>query len=216
MNRPRIVLADDHAILLEGLRELLSSDFEIVGAVGDGRALVEAVEALAPDIAVIDISMPLLNGIESARKLRETRPQVKIVFLTMHKDVGLLKEALRAGGFGYVLKESAAQELIAALRQVVGGRYYISPAISDALGAPISEFKRRVTKSPKDDLTLRQIEVLQLIAEGKSMKEIAAVLSISFKTVEFHKYRMMKKLGLKTSAELIRYAVNLGLVALKQ
>lgn len=211
MQRPRVLLADDHIVLLEGLSELLSSDFEVVGAVNDGRTLLATAKALTPDVAVIDISMPLLNGIEAARRLQEFCPRTKVLFLTMHKDARFLKQALRAGAAGFVLKQSALRELVAAIKQVLDGRHFVSPAIVEVLGVPVPVFLGRVT-GPSDDLTPRQIEVLQLIAEGKSMKEIAAILGIALKTIEFHKYGMMKALGFKTTADLTRYAVKRGLI----
>jgi DNA-binding NarL/FixJ family response regulator len=214
VNRPRVLLADDHVVLLEGLRALLAAEFDVVGAVEDGRALLAAAESSKPDLVVVDISMPLLNGIEAALQLQKSCPRTKIVFLTMHKDAGLLKQALRAGASAYVLKQSAVRELAVAIREALAGRCYISPAIVEVLGVPVPVFlAHRVVHS--DDLTPRQREVLTLVAEGKCLKEIAAILGISVKAAEFHKYRVMKILGLRTTAELTRYAVKYGLVSLE-
>lgn len=208
--RPRILLADDHPVLLEGLEKLLSPEFDIVASVADGHALVQAAEATQPDVAVIDISMPALNGIEATRELRHLCPATRVLILTMHKEIGLLKEALWAGADGYVLKESVCQDIITAVRKVLSGGNYLSPSIRNSLEEPATELTARKDQLP-GRLTPRQVEILELIAGGKSMKEIAATLGITLKTVEFHKYGAMKKLNLKTTADLIRYTVRRGI-----
>jgi DNA-binding NarL/FixJ family response regulator len=211
MNKARILLADDHRILAEGLKRLLEPEFELVGIVEDGRALLAAAEKLRPDVIVADISMPLLNGIEAVRKIKKVQGDIKVVFLTMHPDVTYAAGAFEAGASGYVLKHSAPSELIAAITSVLAGRQYVTPLIAGEL----MEFYRDGTHRHRDalgGLTPRQREVLQLLAEGHSAKEIATILDLSSRTVEFHKYKMMEVLGVKTAAELIRLAINYGIV----
>jgi DNA-binding NarL/FixJ family response regulator len=209
MNRARVLLADDHAIVAEGLVGLLRGEFELVGAVGDGRALVEAVRELRPDIVVADISMPLISGLEALRRLRAEGIGVKVVFLTMHTDAHLAGEALRAGASGYVLKHSAGEELIRALHEVQRGLVYLTPLIAGAVVTTLAE--RGEGAGPR--LTQRQRDVLRLVAEGRPMKEVAAKLGLSRRTAETHKYQMMQTLGLHTTAELIRYALDHGLTS---
>ena len=212
MTRPRVLLADDHKIVAEGLRSLLEQEFELVGTVEDGRALLEAAEKLNPDVIVTDISMPLLNGIEAAQQIKKVTPKVKIVFLTMHPDVTYATRALEAGASGYVLKHAAPSELIKAIKEVLNGRIYLTPMIAkDVLDSFMSESHRR--RKAVIELTPRQREVLQLTSEGRSAKEIASILNISTRTVEFHKYRVMDSLGLRTNAELIQYAIKHGIVS---
>jgi DNA-binding NarL/FixJ family response regulator len=210
--KTRILLAEDHAIVIEGLRRVLLPEFEIVGEVADGRALVAAVEKLQPDVIIADISMPMLNGIEAARQIRKIDPKVKIIFLTMHPDVAYAAEALNAGGSGYVLKSSAGGRIVDAVREVLSGRTYVAPSIDRTLLKARMERAGR-HDSVQFDLTARQREVLQLIAEGRSSKEIAEILHVSPRTVEFHKYRMMEALGVKSTAELVQYAVKHGIVS---
>ena len=208
MTRPRILLADDHAMLLEAFTALLTPEFEVAGTVTDGRMLVDAFARLHPDIVVLDIAMPLLNGLDAGRQLRAQRTSVKLIYLTMNPDPYLAGEALRLGASGYVLKSSAALELLQAIREALRGRSYITPLIAhDAVGALIGN------SAAPPDLTLRQREVLQLLAEGRSMKEVGAILDVTPRTVAFHKYRMMEQLRLKTSAELVQFAVKQGMVA---
>ncbi len=208
----RVLLADDHDIVIEGLRRVLNDpDIEIVGAVNDGRSLLRAIEALRPDIVVTDVTMPQLNGIEAARQIRERDPVAKIVFLTMHPDVSFATEALAAGGSGYILKNSAGDELLTAIRAAAEGRTYVSKSIAEAVMHALSS-RSSTWRSPLDKLTSRQREVLQLLAEGIPVKEIAARLHVSPRTVEFHKYRVMDELGLRTTAELSRYAARHGIV----
>jgi DNA-binding NarL/FixJ family response regulator len=213
MKKPRVLLADDHKIVIEGLKNLLQDDFEIVGSVEDGRALVKQAFTFYPDVIVADISMPQLNGIEAARKIKKKDETIKIVFLTMHPDATYAANAFEAGASGFVLKHSASSELIKAIHEALKGRTYVTPLIAGDLirsyqlgGAPENSLSKRVTP--------RQREVLQLLAEGKTAKEIAYILNISTKTVEFHKYKMMEQLKIKTSAELVHYAIKHGIVSI--
>jgi DNA-binding NarL/FixJ family response regulator len=209
--KPRILLADDHKIVLDGLRSLLSGEFELAGSAANGRELIEQARALDPDIIVADISMPLLNGIDAIRQLRESGARAKVVFLTMHPDPSYLLRAIQAGAQGYVLKHSASEELVEAIRHALVGKLYISPGLrTPAVDEMLDETKVRLRQSLS--LTGRQREVLQLLAEGKSAKEIGAILEISPRTVETHKYKMMDDLGVKTTAELIQHAIREGLV----
>ena len=212
MKRTTVLLADDHRIVLDGLRGLLPpEEFELAGAVTDGRQMVEEGLRLSPDVIIADISMPMLNGIEAVRMLRESGSQAKVVFLTMHPDQTYATRALQAGGSAYVLKHSASDELVTAIREVLRGNIYISPAIrTPSLDEQLDTTRRHGRDTI--ELTPRQREVLQLLAEGKSAKEIAAVLDISARTVETHKYRMMDDLGLKSSAQLVQYAIKHGIV----
>jgi len=212
MKRWRLLLADDHDIVIAGLRLVLDQpDFEIVGAVNDGRALVKAAEVLHPDAIITDVTMPLLNGLEASRQIRRLDPKVKIIFLTMHPDIGYATEALALGSCGYVLKSSVADELPHAIREVVSGRTYVAKAIAEPV-LRARETKHRERARGVDRLTSRQREVLQLLAEGRPVKEIAFTLHVSPRTVEFHKYRIMEELGVRTMAELIRHAMTLGLL----
>jgi DNA-binding NarL/FixJ family response regulator len=205
-------MADDHALVVEGIRRLLERDHDILAVVADGRSAVESTSFLKPDIVLLDIAMPLLNGIEAARQIRELNVPAKIIFLTMQTDRDYVRVAFRAGASGYVLKQAAPSELSEAIRTVLGGALYLSPSIAprgaqELFGTPGEGNDRFVVP-----LTARQREVLQLIAEGKSAKEIAHVLAISPKTVEFHKAGIMDVLGLRTTAELTRYAMERGIV----
>ena len=209
MRRPRILLADDHRIVVEGLRGLLEPEFEIVGIVEDGRALLEAAEKLRPDVIVADISMPLLNGIDSVRQIKKTNEEIRVVFLTMHPDVTYAASAFEAGASGYVLKHSAPSELVTAIQSVLRGKTYVTPLLAGEL---MQFYKERPEKRNElGKLTRRQSEVLQLLAEGRTAKEIAAILKISPRTVEFHKYRIMADLGITNGAELIQYAIRHGI-----
>jgi DNA-binding NarL/FixJ family response regulator len=211
--RKRLLLADDHALMLDGLTRLLSGEFDIVGAVTDGRMLIAETERLQPDVVVLDIGMPELNGIEAARRLAKVAPSVRIVFVTQQIDSAYVHAAFTAGAMGYVAKQSAATELITAVRLAIENRYYVTPlaglekaelSSADPARTPAEFFASR--------LTPRQREVLQLVAEGKSTKEISACLNISPKTVEFHRTSLMDELGLRTIADLTRYAIARGLV----
>ena len=205
MRAPRVLLADDHALLLGAFEKLLATECEVVGLASDGRALVAAAEALKPDVIVLDIAMPLLNGLEAGRQIKRKLPDVKLVFLTMNEDPDLAAEAFRAGASAYLLKHSAASELMVAIREVMQGRSYVTPLLTEALmGVLLNNDGRK----PDRVLTSRQREVLQLLAEGRSMKEVAAVLNLTPRTVAFHKYQMMEQLKIKSTAELIQYAVK--------
>jgi DNA-binding NarL/FixJ family response regulator len=212
MNRWRLLLADDHDIVIEGLRRILDrSELEIVGVAKDGRALLRAAKTFQPDLIIADVTMPLLNGIDAARQIRKSNPNVKIIFLTMHPDVTFATEALTAGGSGYVLKNSAGDELFTAVQKVMSGSIYVTKSIAEAVKHGLSS-RSSAWRSPVDKLTSRQREVLQLLAEGLQVKEVAVKLNLSPRTVEFHKYRIMDELGLRTSAEIARYAARHGIV----
>jgi DNA-binding NarL/FixJ family response regulator len=205
--RARLLLADDHTLMLEGIRLLLEPEFELVGSVEDGNALLAAAKKLKPDVILLDISMPVLNGFGAARRLRKILPSAKLIFLTMHSDLEYVREAFRVGAMGYLLKRSAATELLDTIRVVLRGNHYISPLVTKN---PL-ELLIKISKAPAksaDGLTPRQREVLQLVAEGQSRKEIAANLNISVKTVEFHKTAIMRALELKTGADFTRYAIE--------
>lgn len=205
MRRPRILLADDHTLVVAGFRKLLEPEFEIVATAEDGHALVRRALALEPDVILLDISMPLLNGIEAARQIHKLRPNIKLIFVTMHSDPDYASEAFRAGAGGFVLKQSAASELTSALKAVLAGGTYVTPLLATA--APQATEQASI-------LTPRQREVLQLVAEGKSAKEIASILNISLKTVEFHKAAIMNKLQLHSVAELTRYAIEHKIISM--
>ena len=212
MKRWRLLLADDHDIVVEGLRRVLDQpDLEIAGVVKDGRSLLRVANEIQPDIIIADITMPLLNGIDAARQIRKTNTDVKIIFLTMHPDVTFATEALAAGATGYVLKSSAGSELVMAIREAEKGRTYVTKSIAESVKQGLSA-RSNSWRSPLDKLTSRQREVLQLLAEGCQVKEIAVKLHLSPRTVEFHKYRIMDELGLRTVAELSRYAARHRLV----
>jgi DNA-binding NarL/FixJ family response regulator len=212
MKKLRVLIADDHQIVVDGLRGLLGAEFELAGTAANGHEMIEQARALSPDVIVADISMPLLNGIDAVRKLREEGNTAKVVFLTMHPDATYLTRALEAGASGYVLKHAAADELITAIRDAVAGRTFISPQLQNApLAELLDETRRRVKQTI--ELTARQREILQLLAEGKSAKEIGGILNISPRTVETHKYKMMDDLGVKSSAQLVQYALRHGLIA---
>lgn len=215
MTRTRIFLADDHALVTEGIRKLLEDEFELVGTATDGRALLAGVEALKPDLVLVDISLPSLNGLDAARQLKKVVPDANVIFLTMHADQGFVTEAFRAGASGYVVKQSAASELLFAIQEVLKGRTYVSPIVAkDLVARAVNPGDGGATRSFASRLTARQREVVQLIAEGRSTKEIAGVLKVSTKTVEFHKTRIMQQLGVHSTAELTKYALAHGLVSL--
>jgi DNA-binding NarL/FixJ family response regulator len=214
MKRTRVLLADDHKIILNGLRSLLESEFEIVGKVEDGRALVSAAEKLRPDVIVVDISMPILNGIEAVRQIKKVDPKVKVVFLTMHPDVTYAIRAFEVGASGYVLKHSASSELLMAIREAIRGRTYVTPMIAGELVQSYKEGSYHQSDE-NQELTQRQREILQLLAEGSSVKEIAEILKISPRTVEFHKYRLMSNLNIKTNSELVQYAIKHGITLME-
>jgi DNA-binding NarL/FixJ family response regulator len=211
MNRPRILLADDHVLLAEALEHLLRAEFDVVGTVSDGRALLKAAGELLPDVVVVDIGMPILNGLDAAEQLNGLHPKIKVIVLTQNREPRFAVEAFRRHASGYLLKDSAASELTTAIRAALRGKSYVSPAIARGMvdetsSAPAGQVAPR-------DLSAREREVLQLLAEGKSMKEVAALLDISPRTVEFHKYRIMELLRVRTNAELVQQAIKLGLIA---
>lgn len=210
MKRIRILLADDHAVVRQGFKMILSAqtDMEIVGEAGNGREAVELAEQLRPDIVVMDVSMPELNGIEATRRLGASVPHARVVALSMHKDSVYVREILRAGARGYLLKDSVAADLVSAIRAVASGEGYISPAVSNAV---LDDYRRHVT-NPIDMLSSREREVLQMLAEGKTNKEIAVVLNLSVYTVDAHRGRIMEKLNLHSINELVRFAVRNGLI----
>lgn len=209
MQRPRIILADDHTLVLDALKNLIEPEFEVVGTFNDGQALVEAAQALNPSVVVLDIGMPTMNGLNAGQRLKQMMPMVKLVYLTMNHDPDVAGEAFRLGASAFVLKNSAAIELLQAIRKVVRGGYYVTPLMTKGMdGSVVQYFKQRKAKYP---LTLRQKEVLQLLAEGRSMKEVAFVLNVSPRTVAFHKYTMMEHLQIRSNAELIEYALRSSL-----
>ena len=211
MKRPRVILADDHTLILDALKNLLEPEFEVVGMFADGRSLMEAAPNLNPHVIVLDIGMPMMNGLNAGQRLKQAMPLVKLVYLTMNQDPDMAGEAFRLGASAYLLKTSAASELQNAIREVVRGGYYVTPLMTKGMdGSFVQNFKRRKSTNP---LTLRQKEVLQLLAEGRSMKEVAFVLNVSPRTVAFHKYTMMEHLHIRSSAELIEYAMRSSLVA---
>jgi len=212
-HRPRVLLADDHLLVAEALKSLLAPEFELVGVVEDGRALVEAAARLRPDVIVADVTMPHLNGIDALIQLRQGGDHVPVVFLTMHRDVTFARRALEAGASGFVLKHSAPAELVTAIRAALAGKTYLTPQLAGEVLEAMKQAPNRAA-DPIASVTPRQREVLQLLAEGRSAKEIASSLAISARTVEFHKYQLMETLGLHTNAELIHFAIKHGLVEL--
>ena len=212
MKRARVLVADDHRILAEGLRSLLEPEFELVDIVEDGRTLVARAKELCPDVIVADITMPLLNGIEAVRQLKKADVPAKVVFLTMHQDVTYAAKAFELGASGFVLKHSAPSELVTAIREALAGRTYVTPLIAGELMQAYRDGAAH-GQDPAVDLTPRQREALQLFAEGRSAKEVAAILQISPRTAEFHKASIMKMLGIRTTAELAQYAVRHGIIS---
>lgn len=206
----RVLLADDHALVRQGFRLILSAqpDIEIVGEAGNGRETLELVEELRPDVVVMDVAMPEMNGIEATRRLTALSPRTRVLALSMHKDSVYVREILRAGARGYLLKDAIDRDLVAAVRAVAAGEGYLSPAVSEAV---LSDYRRHVN-DPLDLLTSREREVLQLIAEGKTNKEIASILNLSVYTVDAHRGRIMEKLNVHSVSELVRFAVRAGLV----
>jgi len=211
LNRPRLLLADDHKLVLDGFQRILAPEFEIVGMVEDGRALLAAAQKCHPDVILVDISMPLLNGIDAARHLHKSCPESKLIIVTMHSDKAYIVEAFRAGAVGYILKRSRPAELLAAIWAVIRGERYVAPELGIDTQA-IGKKAKRQPRSKLPNLTPRQREVLQLVAEGRSNKEIAALLDVSVKAVEFQKSMLARRLGTKNSSELTRYAITYGLV----
>lgn len=211
-NLPRIIIADDHTLVAEACRKLLEPEYDVVATVSDGRALVRAVAEFRPHLIIVDVSMPLLNGLDAAQQARELQPGLRIVFLTMNHHPDLAAEAYRRGGSGYLVKTCAASELIIAVREVLRGKSYLSPMIAKhTVDFLVRQDKKLVDEA--DRLTERQREVLQLLVEGKCMKEVAAVLNVTSRTVAFHKYRIMEVLQIRTNAELVQYAIRNHLIA---
>jgi DNA-binding NarL/FixJ family response regulator len=211
-NRPRIMIADDHTLVAEACKRLLEAEYEVVATVGDGRALVRVAATLKPQVIVIDIGMPLLNGLDAAQQIKQLMHSVKLVFLTMNPDADLAAEAFRRGASAYLLKTCAASELVVAVREVLKGKSYLSPAIAkDTVDFLLRQDKELIAEGQR--LTERQREVLQLIAEGKSMKEVASVLNLTPRTVAFHKYRIMEVLNAKSNSQLVQYAIRNHLIA---
>lgn len=206
MTLPRVILADDHTLVVEALSHLMAPHFDVVARVADGRTLLDSAISLKPDVIVLDVAMPLMNGLEAGLQLKEKMPGVKLVFLTMNEDPELAVEAMRAGASGYLLKKSAGSELLRAIQAALHGKIYVTPQIAKGMQESFIEDPNG-RKHPKL-LTPRQREVVQLLAEGKSMKQTADVLRIAARTVAFHKYRIMHELGLKTNAELVQFAVK--------
>ena len=204
MSKPRIIIADDHTLLVEAFEKLLAADCEVVAKVADGRALVAAVDEHHPDVVVLDLAMPLLNGLDAGRQIKHKHPSTRLVFVTMNEDPDLAAEAFRGGASAYLLKRSAGAELLTAIREAMKGRSYVTPLVTEGmLGLLMSSNAEK-----PHQLTARQREVLQLLAEGKSMKEVASILNLTPRTVAFHKYRMMEQLKITTNAELIQYAIR--------
>jgi DNA-binding NarL/FixJ family response regulator len=211
MMRPRILLADDHSLLLDAFSNLLEQKYDVVGTATDGRQLLKMLPKLEPDVVLMDIAMPHMNGFDAGEKLKQMQPDVKLIFLTMNDDPAMVTEAFRIGANGYLLKNSAASELFQAIDSVLQSKNYVSPEITEGM---IGEFIKNPTgEKVHHSLTVRQREVLQLLAEGNTMKEIASVLHITPRTVAFHKYQIMDQLNIKNNSELIQYAVKKGLIS---
>jgi DNA-binding NarL/FixJ family response regulator len=210
MRLPRVILADDHNLVVEALSKLITPYFEVVATVADGHALLDSALSLKPDVVVVDIAMPLLNGLEAGRQLKQKMPGIKLVYLTMNDDPDLALEAMKTGASGYLLKRSAASELLQAIRAALRGNSYITPQI--ARGMQESFIRNPYGRNQPKSLTPRQREVVQLLAEGKSMKEAADILKVAPRTVAFHKYRIMQDLGLKTNADIVHFAMKSRIV----
>jgi DNA-binding NarL/FixJ family response regulator len=211
MKRPRVLLADDHRLLREAFAQMLEPNCEVVGTVADGRALLAAARELSPEVVVLDIAMPLLNGLDAARQLKRLMPKVKVIFLTVSEDPDLAAEAFRAGASGFLLKNSAASELFQAIQEVLQGRSYVTPQATQGLVGAFLDGPEPGKKA--GELSPRQREVLQLLAEGHAMKDIGRILKITPRTVAFHKYSMMEQLGITSSAELVQFAIKQHLVS---
>jgi DNA-binding NarL/FixJ family response regulator len=209
--KTRILLGDDHAFILDGIRAVLQVQYEVVGQTQDGRALVEAAERLKPDVVILDISMPLLNGFEAAQQIKKKRPQVKLIFLSQHLNPAYLRQALKLGASGYVLKSGATAELKQAIGEVLRGRIYITPAFGQKVIDNLWSRSGTVNHEA-EELTDRQREILKLIIDGKGNKQIAGLLHVSVKTVEFHRARLMNRLGVRSVAELTKVALQQGLI----
>jgi DNA-binding NarL/FixJ family response regulator len=214
MRKTRILLADDHTLICAGFKQLLEPDFEVVGIVADGHALLQAAAELEPDVVLLDVGMPLLNGLDAARELKKRMPKVKFIFVTMSSDVDVAAEALRIGASAYLLKNSASSELLQAIRDVIRGVSYVTPTIKQAMEQSFIRDPRAMRHSKA--LSHRQTVVLQMLAEGRSMKEIAYDLQIAYRTVRFHKSRIMEELQLTTNSGLVMYALKSGVISPSQ
>lgn len=207
----RVILADDHTLMLDALKKLLEPEFEVVGTFGDGRSLVEAAPQLKPNVIVLDIGMPIMNGLNAGQRLKRLMPEVKLIYLTMNHDQDMAAEAFRVGANGYLLKNSAGSELVAAIREVARGGSYVTSLMTEGVVGSLARHFKKLKST--NHLTIRQKEVLQLLAEGRSMKEAGFILNVSPRTVAFHKYSMMEHLQIKTSAELVQYALSRQVLA---
>jgi DNA-binding NarL/FixJ family response regulator len=210
MKRVRILLADDHTLFCSLLRDLLEPEYEVVGSVRDGRELLEAAASLSPDVVLADIGMPLLNGLDAGRRLKQVNPQIKVIYLTMNNNVEYAREALQAGASAFVLKNSLSSELLQAIRDALRGVSYVAPEIRKAMSETFIRDPKAVNRP--QHLTDRQREVLQMLAEGRSLGEIAGLLQISYRTVRFHKLKIMEELGISKTSELIKYAMKYGII----
>ncbi len=211
MTKPTVILADDHAMIADAFRNLLEPQYQVIATVHDGRSMVDKALQMQPDIVVVDVGMPLLNGLSAGQQLKQKLRKVKLIYLTMNDDPDLAAEALRTGGSAYLLKSSAASELLKSIHEVLRGGTYVTPKIKKSMEESFVRSDR--PKVAEKKLTPRQVEVLQLLAEGKSMKEVGSVLSLTARTVAFHKYRIMEVLNVRSNAELIQYAVRNSLVS---
>ncbi len=218
--KARVLIADDHMLVAQGIHKLLESEFEVVRLVSDGRSLIRAVEETSPDLVLVDISLPLLNGLDASRQIRKLCPSAKILMLTMHAEKEFVVNAFQVGVAGYVLKQSVSSELLHAIEEVLKGNKYISPAVAHKVierlnDGVLGQMENDENKKADGALSLRQREVLQLVAEGRSTKEIALILNVSCKTIEFHRSRIIKELGIKSRPELTKYAIAKGIIALE-
>src|SRR5215469_4972650 len=212
MNKPTVLLADDHAMIAEAFRHLLESQYHVVATVNDGRALIETALELKPDVVVVDVGMPLLNGLSAGQQLKQRLRRVKLIYVTMNEDPDVAAEALRTGASAYLLKSSAASELLKGIHEVLRGGTYVTPKIKRLIEE--SFIRSSKPKTAEKRLTQRQIEVLQLLAEGKTMKEVGSVLSLTARTVAFHKYRIMEVLNFRSNAELVQFAIKNNIIAI--
>ena len=210
MARVRILLADDHTLFCNLLRDLLEPEYEVVGSVSDGRELLKAADSLCPDVVLVDIGMPSLNGLDAGRRLKQANPRVKLIYLTMNNNIEYAREALQAGASAFILKNSKSSELLHAIRDALKGVSYMAPEIRRALNEVFLRDPKAVDR--RQHLTDRQREVLQMLAEGRSLREIASLLQISYRTVRFHKVRIMEELGISKNAELVKYAIKHGMI----
>jgi DNA-binding NarL/FixJ family response regulator len=210
MSKPRVIIADDHTLLVEAFEKLLAPECEVIAKVADGRALLAAARELHPDVVILDVAMPLLNGLDAGRQIKQMDASIKLVFVTMNEDPDLAAEAFRVGASAYLLKRSAGAELLMAIREAMKRRSYVTPLVTEGMLGSLMHPSGR--DRPGQQLTTRQREMLQLLAEGKSMKEVASILNVTPRTVAFHKYRIMERLKIKTNAELIQFAIRQHLV----